>query len=204
VDFTQLGFFSESFIDELAHKAGADPLDFRLAHTSDPRRSAVLERLKVESGWADAPAEGRARGVAIITSFETIVGQVVETSVDDDGGVRVHKVISVVDCGRVINPDGAEAQVQGSVIYALTAALFGEITLEGGEVQQKNFPDYDMLRLANAPEQHVVFMENDIAPGGLGEPGVPAVAPALTNAIFAASGKRVRSLPLSADGFYAV
>jgi len=202
VDHTQMGFFVESFIDELAFAAKADPLDFRLAHTSDPRRRAVLEKLKTASKWNSPLGERRARGIAIVFSFGTIVGQVVEASVSKDGGIKLHHVTSVVDCGQVINPNAAEAQIQGSVIYGLTSALFGEITLEGGAIQQKNFPDYNMLKLANAPDQTVIFMQNDHAPGGLGEPGVPPVTPALTNALFAAIGKRFRSLPLSKAGLY--
>jgi len=204
VDFTQMGFFHESFMDELAVAAGADPLQFRLDHTSHPRRRAVLERLHDASDWDAALPDGHGLGVAMVESFETIVAQVVHASVSGDGGVRVHRVVSVVDCGRVINPSSAEAQVTGSVIYGLTSALYGEITLEGGAVQQANFPDYEMLRLSNAPDQAVHFIDSDEAPGGLGEPAVPPVTPALTNALYAITGTRVRNLPVSKSGFYAV
>lgn len=204
VDFTQMGFFNESFMDELAHRAGADPLAFRLAHKSDPRHRAVLERLADEARWGRPETPGAAQGIAIVDSFEAIVGQVAEITIEDNNRVRVHKVTSVVDCGQVINPDAAEAQIHSSVIFALSAVFFGEITLENGKIVQQNFPDYDMIRLRNAPRQPVHFMESDLPPGGLGEPGTPPVAPALTNAIFAGSGTRVRELPLTRAGFRSV
>ena len=197
VDFTQMGYFHESFMDELANMAGADPLSFRLDHTSDPRRRAVLERLAAESGWGSNLPAGHGLGMAMVESFGTVAAQAVEASVDDTRRVRVHRVVSVVDCGRVINPNAAEAQVTGSVIYGLTSALFGEITLDRGQIQQMNFPDYDMLRLANAPIQSVHFIDSDAPPGGLGEPAVPPVTPALTNALYAVTGERIRALPIT-------
>jgi isoquinoline 1-oxidoreductase beta subunit len=201
VDFTQMGFFNESFFDELAHAQGADPLAFRLAHKTDERERAVLERLKVASNWGHPATPGSAQGVAIVNSFGSIVGQVVEIRVDDDLRVKIDRVTSVVDCGLLINPSAAEAQIQGSVIFGLTAALFGEITLKEGQIEQQNFPSYDMLRMANTPRQAVHFLASDHPPGGLGEPGVPAAAPALANAIFAATGTRVRQLPITRSGF---
>lgn len=204
VDFTQMGFFNESFIDELAHAAGADPLAFRLAHKADPRHRAVLERLRDVASWGNPKTPGAAQGVAIVDSFETIVGQVAEVTVDDANRVRLHRLTSVVDCGQVINPNAAEAQIHSSVIFALSAVFFGEITLENGKVVQQNFPDYDMIRLRNAPAQNVHFIDSDLPPGGLGEPGTPPVAPALANAIFAATGTRIRELPLAKAGFRSV
>lgn len=204
VDFTQMGFFNESFIDELAHKAGADPLAFRHAHKSDPRHRAVLEQLADKADWGRPETPGASQGVAIVDSFESIVGQVAEITVEDDHRVRIHRMTSVVDCGQVINPDSAEAQIHSSVIFALSAVFFGEITLENGEVVQQNFPDYDMIRLRNAPKQHVHFINSGHPPGGLGEPGTPPAAPALTNAIFAATRTRIRELPLARAGFYSV
>ncbi|MEL7080537.1 MAG: molybdopterin cofactor-binding domain-containing protein [Pseudomonadota bacterium] len=204
VDFTQMGFFNETFMDELADKAEADPLTFRLDHTSDPRIRAVLERLGEVSSWGgDLPAR-HGIGIAMVKSFESIVAQAVQASVAEDGGVRVHNVWSVVDCGRLINPLAGEAQITGAVIYGLTSALWGEITLEGGAIQQRNFPDYPMMQLANAPEQEVHFIQGDEAPGGLGEPGVPPVTPALTNAIFRVTGERIRTLPIAKHGLYAI
>lgn len=203
VDFTQMAFFNETFMDELAAEAGADPLTFRLNHTSDPRRRAVLERLGAEANWGADLGQRRARGVAMVESFGTICGQVVEAHVAEDGGVRVDAVTSVLDCGRVINPDAAEAQVTGSVIFALTSALFGSITLKDGRVEQRNFPDYEMIRLAQAPKQTVAFMRNGHPPGGLGEPAAPPAVPALANAIFSATETRIRELPISKHGFRA-
>lgn len=204
VDFTQMGFFHESFMNEMAEAADADPLQFRIDHSDNARRRVVLERLRAESGWDDPLPDGHGIGVAMVDSFETIVAQAVNASVTSDGGVQVHRVVSVVDCGRVINPSAAEAQVTGSVIYGLTSALYGEITLEGGAIQQTNFPDYEMLRLSNAPEQSVHFVQSDAAPGGLGEPAVPPVTPALTNALYRITGERIRSLPITRSGLYAV
>ncbi|GFE64806.1 xanthine dehydrogenase family protein molybdopterin-binding subunit [Litoreibacter roseus] len=204
VDFTQMGFFNETFMDELAYEADVDPLQFRLDHTTDPRRRAVLQRLGKEARWGADLEPRRSQGVAMVESFGTIVAQVVDASISDDGGVRVNHVTSVVDCGRLINPDAGEAQIKGSVIFGLTSALFGEITLEGGKIVQQNFPDYRMIQMENAPSQTVYFMPSGNPPGGLGEPGVPPVTPALTNAIFAATGTRVRELPIAKHGFYGV
>ena len=204
VDFTQMGFFHETFMDMLAEAAGADPLDFRLAHTSDPRKRAVLERLGEVSDFGTARPAGRAVGMAMVESFGTIVAQAAEVSVADDGGVRVPRVWSVVDCGRLINPQAGEAQITGSVIYGLTSAFWGEITLEAGAVQQRNFPDYPMMQLSNAPRQEVHFIASDAAPGGLGEPGVPPITPALANAVYRVTGDRIQTLPISKHGVYAI
>jgi isoquinoline 1-oxidoreductase subunit beta len=204
VDFTQMGFFHESFMDELAHAAGADPFAFRLAHTTDPRIRRVLEQLGADANWGAQLGPRRAQGVAMVRSFETIVAQAVDASVSEDGRIRVHNVVSVVDCGVVVNPVAARAQITGSVIFALTAALFGEITIKDGRVLQRNFPNYDMLRLANTPRQSVRFIESREHPGGLGEPGVPPAAPALINAIFAATGQRIRELPIRRSGLQSV
>ncbi|MGL4234750.1 molybdopterin cofactor-binding domain-containing protein, partial [Tabrizicola sp.] len=203
VDFTQLGFFHEAFVDELAVAAGADPLQFRLDHLEDPRKIAVLEKLREAAEWDGARPAGTGIGMALVESFGTIVAQAVEVRVADRD-LRVTRVTSVVDCGVVVNPDAAEAQIQGGVIFGLTAALMGEITVEGGEIVQRNFPDYDMLRLANSPAQSVHFMPSVAPPGGLGEPGTPPIAPALVNAIAAATGERVRDLPVSRQGFVIV
>lgn len=204
VDFTQLGFFHEAFLDELARAAGADPIAFRLAHLSDARLINALKRLATEAKWGRAKAPGEGRGVALVRSFETIVAMVIDVTVAPDKALKVTHVTTVVDCGRVINPDAGAAQITGSVVFGLTAALHGAITVAEGGVVERNFPDYDMMRLAEAPTQTVVFMEPTGAPGGLGEPGVPPVAPALVNAIADATGERLRELPLIKAGYRSV
>jgi len=141
---------------------------------------------------------GRGRGIATHFSFDSYVAQVVEASVEKDGTVQVRRVVCAVDCGRVVNPDIVKAQMEGGIIFGLTAALKTEITLENGRVQQKNFHDYQMLRMFESPEIQVHIIPSELSPTGVGEPSVPPVAPALTNAIFAATGKRVRRLPIRA------
>ena len=194
---SQHGFFMESFIDELAHAAGRDPLEYRSALLSDkPRQRAVLARAAAMAGWGAAPPEGRARGIAIVECFGTTVAEVAEVGIEADGAIRVHRVDAAVDCGLVVNPDQALAQIQGGIVFGLSAALFHEITVRNGAVEQRSFPDYDMIRLANAPRVNVEFLESDAPMGGLGEPGVPPIAPAVANAVFVLTGQRLRSLPL--------
>ncbi len=189
-------FFTESFIDELAHAAGQDPFAYRLALLdAQPRHKAVLELAAGKAGWGQPLPAGRARGIALHESFGSIVAQVAEVSVE--GGVpRVHRVVCALDCGTVVNPDTVEAQMQGSIVFGLTAALYGRITLKNGRVEQANFPDHEMLRMAQMPvvETHIVPSANP--PGGVGEPGTPPIAPAVTNALFALTGQRVRQLPI--------
>lgn len=204
VAHTQHSFFNESFVDELANAAGKDPLEFRMSMIEDkPRHKAVLAKAAEASGWGSPLPAGRARGVALQQSFDTIVAQVVEVSIDDSGEAKVHKVTCTVDCGPVVNPDGAVAQIESGIIYGLTAALYGDITIEDGAVVQSNFPDYDAVRLAQSPEMEVHFLESDAPFGGLGEPGTPCIAPAVANAIFTLTGQRVRSLPLMKHDFKA-
>lgn len=194
---SQHGFFVESFIDELAHAAGRDPFEYRrglLDH--EPRHRAVLERAAEMAGWGNALPEARARGIALVESFGSIVAQVAEVSIEDDDRIRVHRVDAAVDCGFVVNPQQAEAQIQGGVIFGLSAALFHRITVRDGAVEQRNFPDYDMVRLGDAPRVNVSFVDSDGPWGGIGEPGVPPLAPAVANAVFALTGRRLRELPL--------
>jgi isoquinoline 1-oxidoreductase subunit beta len=194
---SQHGFFMESFIDELAHAAGRDPLEYRSALLSHkPRHRAVLERAAAMAGWGHALPEGRARGIAIVECFGTTVAEVAEVGIDAAGAIRVHRVDAAVDCGLVVNPDQALAQVQGGIVFGLSTALFHEITVQRGAVVQRSFPDYDMIRLANAPRVNVEFLASDAPMGGLGEPGVPPIAPAVANALFALTGQRLRTLPL--------
>lgn len=194
---SQHGFFVESFVDELAHAAGRDPVEYRLALLEhEPRHHEVLSRVAEMAGWGAPAAPDRARGVAIVESFGSIVAQVAEVGLEADGRVRVHRMYAAVDCGLVVNPQQAEAQIQGGVIFGLSAALLQEITVRGGAVEQRNFPDYPSLRLAEAPEVRVEFVDSGAAIGGLGEPGVPPVAPAVANALYALTGERLRRLPL--------
>ena len=196
VEFSQHGFFTESFIDELAHAAGKDPFEFRrdlLEHA--PRHRAVLEKAAWIAGWGAEPAPGRARGIALVESFGTIVAEVAEVELVDDR-IKVHNVWAAVDCGYVVNPDTALAQIEGGIVFGLSAALFSEITVRNGRVTQSNFNDYPLPKLADAPRVKVEFIHSDAALGGLGEPGVPPIAPAVANAVFALTGKRLRSLPL--------
>ena len=198
VNSTQQGFYNESFIDEMAHAAGEDPYQFRRKHLAPgSRHLAVLDEAAKRAGWGSPLPQGTGRGIALVESFNTIVAEVIEASVDPDGKPRVHKVTAVVDCGTTVNPRNAEAQVMGGIVMALSVALGEEITLDKGAVVQSNFSDYPILKLADAPPViDVHFIESGAPMGGIGEPGVPPAPPALTNALFAATGKRVRQLPI--------
>lgn len=193
-------FFSEGFIDELAHAAKADPVAFRLQMLGAmPRHAQVLQRVAERAGWGQALPAGRARGVALHESFGSIVGMVVEASVDTVDGrrqPRVHRVVCAVDCGTVINPDGVAQQVESSVVFGLSAALHGEIHIVRSQVQARNFPDQPMLSLRDAPTIETHLIDSRLPPTGMGEPALPPLAPALANAIFALTGQRLRSLPL--------
>jgi isoquinoline 1-oxidoreductase subunit beta len=201
VNSTQQGFYNESFIDELAHSAGADPVAFRAKHLkAGSRHLAVLNEVAKRSGWGTPLPAGTGRGVAIVESFKTIVAHVIEASVKEDGTPKVHKVTTVVDCGSVVNPQAALAQIEGGTIMGLSSAIGEAITLEKGAVQQSNFSDYPIMKLADAPPVHDIhFINSGAFMGGIGEPGVPPAAPALANALFAATGKRVRNLPILAQ-----
>jgi isoquinoline 1-oxidoreductase beta subunit len=197
VDHSQHGFFTESFIDEAAIAAGKDPFEFRAALLKDqPRQLAVLTRAAQEAGWHKALPKGRGRGISLQESFGSIVAQVVEVTVVE-GQVSVDRIVAVIDAGTAISPDGVAAQLESGIVYGLTAALYGEITIEKGAVVQSNFHDYESLRMAQAPkiETHIINSGSDV--GGAGEPGTPGVAPALANAVFNATGTRVRRLPFS-------
>jgi isoquinoline 1-oxidoreductase beta subunit len=200
VAHSQHGFYSESFIDELAHAAGQDPFAYRrdlLPAASRHRR--VLETAAARAGWGDPLPAGVGRGIALVESFGTIVAHVVEASLGPRGAPRVHRVTAAADCGTVCHPDSATAQVEGAIVMGLSAAIGEEITIDAGAVMQHNFPDYPLLTLAQTPPRiDVHFLESDAPWGGLGEPGLPPVAPALANALFAASGQRLRTLPLAA------
>lgn len=200
VNATQHGFYTESFIDEMAHAAGIDPFEFRKRHLpAGSRHLAVLEMAAARSGWGTPLPPGTGRGIAIVECFKSIAAHVVEATLNDDGTAKVLKVTAVVDCGTVVNPVNAEAQVMGGIVMGLSTALGEAITLEKGAVVQRNFNDYDVLKLAGTPEINVHFLESGGEMGGLGEPGLPPAAPALANALFAATGKRVRVLPIRAQ-----
>jgi isoquinoline 1-oxidoreductase beta subunit len=189
-------FFSEGFIDELAHEAKQDPVAFRLALLDDmPRHAAVLKLAAAQAGWGQPLPAGRARGVALHESFDTIVAQVAEVSVEN-GVPRVHRVVCAVDCGVVVNPGIVAQQMEGGVMFGLTAALHGRIDIEQGVVKQKNFPDYSLLPLKDAPLVQTHIVPSTRAPSGMGEPGVPPIAPAVANALFVLTGQRLRELPL--------
>ena len=191
------GFAVEAFFDEVAHAGGKDPYQLRRTLLANqPRMRGVLDLVAEKGNWGKPLPAGRGRGIATHFSFDSYVGQVAEVSVDKDGVPHVHRVVCVVDCGRVINPDSVKAQMEGGIVFGLTAALKDAITLEAGRVQQRNFHDYPMLRINEAPEIEVHIVPSTEAPTGVGEPGVPPVAPAVANAIFAATGKRVRRLPI--------
>ena len=191
------GFFIESFIDELAHEAKRDPLEYRLSLLKDkPRHCATLSLAVEKAGWRTPLPSGCGRGIAMVECFGTIVVHVAEVEVADEGAVKVRRVTTAADCGMAVNPDGFKAQMEGAIIFGLSAALHGEITIDHGAVVQQNFPDYEMVRLAECPEIEVHIHESDAPLGGAGEPGMPPVAPAVTNAIFAATGVRIRELPI--------
>jgi isoquinoline 1-oxidoreductase beta subunit len=196
VDHTQLGFFIETFMDELAHAAGKDPFEFRRAHLEGaPRHKAVLELAASMSGWGTPAPAGRARGISFREAFGSIVAQVAEVSLGADGLPRVHRVWTAVDPGEVVNPATFAAQIEGGAIFGLSAALYGAITVDKGRVVEQNFPDYDMVRMADAPRQEVRVIESGARTGGAGEPGTAPIAAAVGNALFALTGVRVRALP---------
>ena len=190
-------FFSESFVDELAAQAKQDPVAFRRTLLEQaPRYLAVLNLAAEKSGWGGKLAPGRARGVALHESFGSIVAQVAEVSLQ--GGLpRVHRVTCAVDCGTVVNPNIVAQQMESSVVFALSAALYGRIDIHGGVVQQSNFPSYPVVNLAQAPLVETWLVPSQRFPGGVGEPGVPPLAPAVANALFALTGRRLRALPLT-------
>ena len=190
-------FVTESFIDELAAAAKQDPVAYRRALLDKaPRAKAVLELAAEKAGWGQPLPEGVGRGVSLQFVFGTYMAQVAEVEVAKDGAVRVRRVVCAVDCGTVVNPDTVRAQIQSAIIFGITAALYGEITLKDGRVEQTNFDTYQMLRMNEAPAIEVHIVQSPEPPGGMGEAGTSAIVPAVTNAIFAATGKRLRKLPV--------
>jgi isoquinoline 1-oxidoreductase subunit beta len=200
VGHSHTAFVVESFLDEVAHTASQDPVDLRRALLSrHPRHLGVLNLAVQKAGWGKPLPAGHALGVAVHSSFGSYVAEVAEVSVNEKGKVRVHRVVCVVDCGRFVNPDTITAQMESGIIFGLTAALHDAITLKNGRVEQGNFDTYPLLRMKETPKIEVHIIPSAEPPGGIGEPGVPPIAPAVANALFAASGARVRSLPMTPD-----
>ena len=196
-------FANESFIDEMATAAGKDPYAYRMdLLAKQPRFANVLKMAADKAGWGKALPAGRTRGIALMEGYDTYMAMVAEISVKNNV-VRVHRVVAAADLGRMVNPDTVEAQIQSSIMFGLTATLHGKITLEKGRVQQGNFNDYPMLRMNEAPKVDVLLVQSTEKPGGIGEPATALIGPAVANALFAATGKRVRQLPLSAGNIAA-
>jgi isoquinoline 1-oxidoreductase subunit beta len=198
VGVTHNAFMVEGFIDELAAAAKIDPVEYRRRLLGkSPRARAVLDLAAAKAGWGQPLPPGRARGIAVIFGFGSYVAQVAEISIGKDGQVRVHRVVCAVDCGQMINPDTIRAQMEGGIVYGLTAALYGEITFKDGRVEQSNFDNYQALRINETPDIEVHLVESREEPGGIGEPGTATIAPAVVNAIYALTGKRLRKLPIN-------
>jgi isoquinoline 1-oxidoreductase beta subunit len=202
VDHSQQTFFTESFVDEIAHRSGKNPYQFRMEMLAEhPRHRKVLEVAAEAAGYGQNLPQGHALGIAVQESFGSIVAEVAEVSLDANNRPVVHKVTCAIDCGWAVNPDTVEAQVESGIIYGLTAALYGEITIENGRVAQNNFPDYQMVRMNDAPEIDVHIVESGEALGGLGEPSTPPLAAAVSNGLYILTGQRVRELPLKNHDF---
>lgn len=193
---SNFAFGQECFMDELAHAAGQDPIEARLGVLQDVRFKKVLEVISEKANWKEKLPAGQGRGIAMFKSFGSISACCVTVSKQGDGSVKIDKVVSVIDCGWHVNPDNVKAQTEGNIVMGLTAAIKPGITYAGGMAQQSNFHDYPIMRINEAPEMEIHIVNSGEAPGGVGEPGLPPVAPALANAIFAATGKRLRKLPI--------
>jgi isoquinoline 1-oxidoreductase beta subunit len=190
-------FVLESFVDELANAAGKDPVAYRLALLQKNKRATAVVKLAAEkAGWGRTLPKGRGMGFALTYVFDTYLAQATEVSVSPEGLVRAHRIVAAVDCGQIVNPDTVKAQTEGGILFGLSAALYNEITLKDGRVEQSNFNDYRMLRIDETPEMEVHLIQSTEPPGGMGETGTVTAAPALTNAIFAATGTRIRRLPV--------
>jgi isoquinoline 1-oxidoreductase beta subunit len=196
-------FANETFIDELAVLAKQDPYAYRLSLVANkPRFANVLRQVAEKSGWGTPAPAGRSRGIALMEGYDTYMAMVAEISVNN-GEIKVHKVTTVADLGRMVNPDTVEAQIQSSINFGLTAALYGDITLDKGRVQQTNFHQYRLLRMNESPEMVTVLVPSTEKPGGVGEPGTALIGPAVGNALFVATGKRLRTMPFSPENIKA-
>lgn len=195
VNLNQNAIYLECFMDELAHAAGRDPLEFRLAHLGDsPNAAAVLQAVADGSGWGQD--DGKSRGLCVMHGFGSYVAACAEVTVSDDGELKIDRIVAATDPGHAVNPQQIEAQVEGSFVYGLSAMLFGEITYENGEVQERNFDTFNSMRLADMPEVETIIIPSGGFWGGVGEPTIAVAAPAVLNAVYAATGKRVRQLPI--------
>jgi isoquinoline 1-oxidoreductase beta subunit len=189
--------YTECFIDELAHEAKQDPLEFRRKLLKNhPKNLAVLNAVAERAGWGKPAAPGVHRGLAHCTAFGSHIAGCAEVSVSDDGKLKIHRIVAATDCGHAVNPQQIEAQVEGSFVYGLSAALYGEITIKDGRVEQENFDTYNVMRIDEMPDVETIVMPSGGFWGGVGEPTIAVAAPAVLNAIFAATGKRIRSLPV--------
>jgi isoquinoline 1-oxidoreductase subunit beta len=196
INYTQNAFYKECFVDEMAQAAGIDPYHYRrLLLRNSPKNLAVLDAAASKAGWGTPLPAGVFRGIALNEACGSYCAQVVEVSVAS-GRVRVHRVVAAIDCGHAVNPLSIQMQTEGAIVYALTAALYGEITVKNGAAEQSNFDSFQMLRIDGAPKVETVIVPSGDFWGGVGEPPVPPLTPALCNAIFAATGQRIRSLPL--------
>jgi isoquinoline 1-oxidoreductase beta subunit len=198
VNINQNAIYIECFIDELAHAAGKDPLEFRRQLMANhPKSLAVLNAAADKAGWGKPVPAGRARGLAVCKTYDSFVAACAEVSVDPDSGhLRVHRIVAATDPGHAVNPQQIEAQVEGSFVYGLSALLYGECTINGGRVEQENFDTYRSMRMSEMPEVETIVMPSGGFWGGVGEPTIAVAAPAVLNAIFAATGKRIRQFPL--------
>lgn len=202
VDHSQQTFFTESFVDEVAHRSGKNPFQFRMELLAEhPRHRKVLEVAAEAAGYGQNLPEGHALGIAVQESFGSIVAEVAEVSLDANNRPVIHKVTCAIDCGWAVNPDTVEAQIESGIIYGLTAAMYGEITIENGRVAQNNFPDYEMVRMVDSPEIDVHIVESGEKLGGLGEPSTPPIAAAVANGLYILTGQRVRELPIKNHDF---
>ncbi|MGK9066034.1 xanthine dehydrogenase family protein molybdopterin-binding subunit [Stutzerimonas chloritidismutans] len=198
-------YMLESFVDELARHAERDPVDFRMALLgSHPRAQAVLQLAAEKSGWSEPLASGHGRGVAVQEVFGSFLATVVELQVTEDKGIKLKRLVVAIDCGQVMNPVSVKSQIEGGTLFGLSAALFNEITVSGGRVEQTNFHDYRQLRITEAPPVETYIVQSTEAPGGVGEAGTAMIAPALVNALAAANGTRIRRLPLARAGYYVI
>ncbi|MEM9523626.1 MAG: xanthine dehydrogenase family protein molybdopterin-binding subunit [Pseudomonadota bacterium] len=201
VGHTHTAYVMETMMDELAEKAGRDPVEFRLAYLrNDPRKAGVLRLAAEKAGWGQPVPEGVHRGVAVHKSFNSYVAEIADVRLRDDGTAKVERVVCAVDCGVPINPDNIRAQVEGGLGYGLSSILREEITMTDGEVDQFNYPDYQPLRITDMPEIEVHIVASTEAPTGIGEPGTPPIGPAVANAVYRATGRRVRALPFARHG----